>query len=108
LKTVQIINDADNATFSLFQATEDEFALIFPRDQDMELINDFLRRVGEAAAGRALNAIWSRPVLKRDAGGIHGTLFFGRWEHVPVTKREVDWADGAINQAQRDLFSRNR
>ncbi|QDX25856.1 hypothetical protein FPZ54_07355 [Sphingomonas suaedae] len=108
MKNVQIIDDADNATFSVFQASDNEFALIFPGDCDMELVEHFVDRVGEEAAGRALNRMWSRPILKRDVKGIHGTLFYGRGDHIPASKREVDWADDAINSAQRDLFLRHR
>src|SRR5215470_12848108 len=40
LKNIQIIDRAVNATFSLFQATDEEFAAIFPgAGQDIELID---------------------------------------------------------------------
>src|SRR5262245_61929811 len=61
LKNVQIIDGALNATFSVFQATEEELAAIFPAEgQDMELIEDFVERVGEERAGRILQPIWER------------------------------------------------
>ncbi|WAX94051.1 hypothetical protein N7E70_020550 [Aminobacter sp. NyZ550] len=63
------------------------------------------------AAGSVLAKLWSRPVLKRDAMGIHGTLFYDnehRRDHLPLLKREVDWDDGSVNQAQRALFARHR
>ena len=111
VKNVQIIDGADNATFSLFQATEAEFLAIFPDGQDMELVEDFIARVGEAEAANVLTPLWERPILKRDAQGIHGTLFYGsdrRREHLPSSKREVDWNDSAINEAQRRLFRSKR
>lgn len=41
LKNIQIIDRAENATFSVFQATEEEFSAIFTADgQDIELIED--------------------------------------------------------------------
>ncbi|UCI08426.1 hypothetical protein [Mesorhizobium sp. B1-1-8] len=109
MKNIQIIDGAVNATFSIFQATEEEFAAIFPDGQDMELAEDLFERLGDKEAGRVLVPLWNRPVLKRDALGIHGTLFYNN-EHrrIPQSKREVDWDDGSINQAQRDLFSRHR
>jgi hypothetical protein len=110
LKNIQIIDGALNATFSIFQATEDEFAAIFPADgQDIELIEDFIERCGKKQAGRILGPIWERPILKRDAQGIHGTLYYEyahRRQYLPATKREVDWDDDAINSAQRLLFAR--
>jgi hypothetical protein len=111
LKNIQIIDGALNATFSLFQATPAEFAAIFPGGRDMELIEDFIERVGEREAGDVLSPIWERPILKRDAQGIDGTLFYGwgdRRAFLPFTKREVDWDDGAINEAQRRLFRSHR
>jgi hypothetical protein len=106
------MDGALNATFSVFQATEDEFAAIFPAEgQDMELIEDFLKRVGEEQARRILQPTWNRPVLKRDALGIHGTLYYqyaDRRRYLPTTKREVDWDDGSINFAQRRLFASKR
>ncbi|RWC87581.1 MAG: hypothetical protein E5W64_10105 [Mesorhizobium sp.] len=108
MKNIQIIDGALNATFSIFQATEEEFAAIFPDGRDMELAEDLFERLGEEEAGRMLAPLWSRPILKRDALGIHGTLFYNN-EHrqIPRSKREVDW-DSALNEAQRKLFSRHR
>lgn len=107
-KNIQIIDGAENATFSVFQATEEEFAAIFPAGRDVELVEDLIERLGKKAAGSVLAQLWSRPVLKRDALGIHGTLFYDnqhRRPHMPLSKREVDWDDGSVNQAQRDLFA---
>jgi hypothetical protein len=112
LKNIQVIDGALNATFSVFQATEEEFAAVFPAEgQDMELIEDFLERVGEEQARRILQPIWERPILKRDTLGIHGTLYYQyqeRRRYLPATKREVDWDDSSINFAQRRLFASKR
>ena len=103
MKNVQIIDGADNCTFSIFQLTDDEFALIFPADgQDIQFAEDL-----SASAGRALTAAWDRPVRKADANGIHGTLFYGfaaRRQNFPNTKRERDWDEAAINEAQRRMY----
>ena len=77
----------------------------------MELAEDFVERLGEEAAGSVLHPIWNRPILKRDALGIHGTLFCDnekRREHIPPSKRKIDWDERSVNQAQRDLFGRHR
>lgn len=111
MKNIQIIDGATNATFSVFQATDQEFAVIFPDGRDMEMVEDLIKRVGEETAGSVLTPVWSRPILKRDALGIHGTLFYDndrQRAHIPPSKREVDWADGSVNQAQRDLFDQHR
>lgn len=111
MKNIQIINGAMNATFSVFQAKEEEFAAIFPDGRDMELVEDLIERLGEEAAGSVLEPLWERPILKRNALGIHGTLFYDnedRREYIPRSKREIDWDDFSVNQAQRDLFARHR
>ena len=87
MKNIQIIDGAVNATFSIFQATDEEFATIFPDGRDMELVEDLVERLGEEAAGSVLDPLWNRPILKRDALGIHGTLFYDnehRREHIPA------------------------
>lgn len=109
MKNVQIIDGANNATFSVFQATDEEFTSIFPEGRDMELIEDLVERLGDDEAGRVLTLIWDRPILKHEAAGLHGTLFYdNKRRSIPATKREVDWEDGAINPAQRRLFSTYR
>lgn len=109
MKNVQVIDGASNATFSLFQATDEEFAAIFPDRRDMELIEDLIDRLGEEEASRVLTPLWSRPILKCEASGLHGTLFYdNEHRHIPESKREVDWDAHSINPAQRELFSRHR
>jgi hypothetical protein len=47
MKNIQVIDGADNATYSIFQATEDEFAQILPeRGQDLEIAEDYVARIG--------------------------------------------------------------
>ncbi len=109
MKNIQIIDGAANATFSLFQATEEEFNAIFPDRRDMELVEHLFDRLGDDVAAAVLKPLWDRPILKRDAMGIHGTLYYdNKHRIIPSTKREVDWDDSAVNQAQRDLFARHR
>ena len=111
MKNIQIIDGAENATYSIFQAEDREFALIFPDGRDMELSEDFFERAGKDTAGEVLDALWQRPILKRDAMGIHGTLFYDndrRRESIPVSKREVDLDPLSISASQRLLFAQSR
>jgi hypothetical protein len=111
MKNVQIIDGAENATFSIFQATDAEFEAIFLEGCDMELAEDFFERLGEARARAVVEPMWERPILKRDALGIHGTLYYGwtdRRKHLPASKREVDTNPLSINAAQRQLFGANQ
>ena len=107
MKNIQIIDGADIATFSVFQATDEEFAELFVDGTDMDLIEDVIGRVGDDRAGEVLTAIWGRPIPKSEANGLHGTLFCDwgqRQHHLPVTRREVDLDERSINEAQRRLF----
>jgi hypothetical protein len=107
MKNIQIIDGANNCTYSIFQATEEEFALIFPGPgQDIEFIEDLLERIG--AESDALVGLWDRPILKPEALGIHGTLFYefeGKRAHFPATKREKNWNPLSINATQRRLYA---
>lgn len=107
MKNVQVIDGASNATFSIFQATEEEYAIIFPDEREMEIADDLIGRIGEQEAKRVLTGLWDRPILKRDAKGIHGTLFYDadhRREFLPSSMREVDWDERSVSEAQRKLF----
>ncbi|MFL1874967.1 hypothetical protein ACIKT0_07080 [Hansschlegelia beijingensis] len=95
---------------SVFQATAEEFGAIFPNGRDMELVEDLIDRLGKETAGAVLTPLWEPPILKRDALGIHGTLFYdneSRRGHIPLSKREVDWDSGSASQAQQDLFAKH-
>jgi hypothetical protein len=109
VKNIQVIDGADNCTFSLFQLTDEEFAQVFPADaQDIQFAEDLTK-----AAMHSLSAAWERPVRKPDAVGIHGTLFYGfasRRGSFPASKRDCDWDERALNPAQRRMYAsaRNR
>jgi hypothetical protein len=107
MKNIQVVDGALNCTFSIFKATEEEFALLFPEPrQDIQYAEDlaFLPRREEVEA--ALDRIWERPIRKQDAFGIHGTLFFDleRYKTYYLAKREDAVDPSAVNQAQRRLF----
>lgn len=112
MKNIQIIDGADNATYSIFQATEKAFSAIFPRPgQDLEVVDDYVSRVGEEEAGKTLSELWARPVHKREVQGIHGTLFYDhkdKAKYLPESRREIDRATGQINEAERALYARLR
>ncbi len=93
-------------------ATDDEFGQYFrPLVRTWKSRRIFVERVGEADANLDSNAIWERPILKRDVNGIHGTLYSTtnrRRRHLPTSKREVDLDDSSINAPQRRLFAKHR
>jgi catechol 2,3-dioxygenase-like lactoylglutathione lyase family enzyme len=107
MKNIQVIDGALNCTFSLFQATDEEFALIFPEPrQDIQYAEDLAKLPEQEAINLALGRIWERPIRKQDAQGIHGTLFYQleRYKAWYRAKREGAIDAAAINPAQRRLF----
>jgi hypothetical protein len=112
VKNIQIIDGADNATYSIFQATDEEFEAIFPGPgQDIEVVEEYVCRVGESEAGTTLAKLWERPIHKRDVQGLHGTLYFDckeKSKYLPQSRREIDRAAGSINLAERALYARLR
>ena len=112
MKNIQVIDGADNATFSVFRATEEEFDYIFPKPgQDIELVEDFIARHHPDHSAKVLNNLWFRPIHKTKVNGIDGTLFYnyvGKRHNLPASKREVDRNPSQINPAQRELYEEIR
>jgi hypothetical protein len=107
MKNIQVIDGALNCTFTIFQATDEEFALLFPEPrQDIQYAEDLALLPRQEEVETALRRIWERPIRKQDALGIHGTLFYEleRYKTYYRAKRE-DAVDGStVNQTQRRLF----
>jgi hypothetical protein len=112
VKNIQIIDGAANATYNIFQATDEEFSAIFPGPgQDIEVVEDFIKRIGEDKASRLLTPLWARPIHKRDVQGIQGTLFYNYAKYakyLPESRREIDRASGQINESERALYAQLR
>jgi hypothetical protein len=107
MKNIQVINGALNCTFSVFQATDEELALLFPEPrQDIQYVEDLGRLAEQSEINAALRRIWERPIRKSEAQGIHGTLFYQleRYKKWYREKREDAIEPSAINLAQRRLF----
>jgi len=91
MKNIQIIDDADNCVFDIFQATEEEFLLIFPNQTNIAFSEDVWANNNSEALKTTFSNIWQRPIRKVDAMGIHGTLFYGLQEkkkYYPTLKDE--------------------
>jgi hypothetical protein len=76
LKNIQVIDGANNCTYSIFAATDAEFEAIFPAGADIEFVEDFFERRGDEVAGKIQGELWKRPVEKGHVQRIHGTLFY--------------------------------
>ncbi len=84
LKNIQVIDSAANCSFSIYAATEEDFAEIFCNPgQDVEFVEDIVARLGTRRAGELIGRATKRRLDKCGAMGIHGTLFFG----MPARKR---------------------
>jgi hypothetical protein len=77
MKNIQVIDSAENSVYDIFAATEDEFALIFPANQDVGFIEEIMARGPETQLNEAFKRIWARRIPKREAMGIHALLFYG-------------------------------
>ena len=76
MKNIQVIDGAENCTYDVFAATEEQFDLIFPGGTDVEFIEDVIQRLGEDRASAVMTPLWGRRCDKKTIQGIHGTLFF--------------------------------
>lgn len=70
MKNIQVIDGAENCVYDIFQATEDEFRLIFKGNSDVAFIDEV--EVGE----ETFKNIWNRRIKKSEANSIHGILFY--------------------------------
>lgn len=104
MKNIQIIDGAVNCSFSIYAIPDRVFKSFFPmRGQDIEFIEDVIRRLGEKQAGELVKYTWNSRLEKSQANGIHGTLFF-QMENRKVfypNKRESDLDDPAIQRSVR-------
>ncbi len=109
MKNIQIVVDAEDATYSIFQATEEEFSLIFSMpNQDIK----FAEEIEDSTKMDAIFiAIWCRPLLKKDAMGIHGTIFYHashRSEFYPQSRRMIDMDDTSLGASESQMYAAER
>ena len=78
MKNIQVIDGAVNCVYDIFQATQQEFDVIFPNGTDIAFIDEVMatNEMAKADLVETLNRIWTRPITKKDANGIHGILFY--------------------------------
>lgn len=93
MKNIQVIDGAANCVYDIFAATDEEFDLIFPSGQDVAFIDEVYRAgCDEVKLNRAFESIWTRRVIKSQAMGIHGLLFYELEEKKPyyATRRDEE------------------
>ena len=98
MKNILVVDGAENCAFSVCRIDHADFAIVFPNPgQDVEFIEDLVGRIGDARTAGVVQRSTTRRIHKRDAIGVHGTLFFGlpdRRKYFP-NKREDD-VDGPL------------
>jgi hypothetical protein len=76
MKNIQIIDGAQNCVYDIFEATDEEFALVFPAGTDIAFIDEVYESGNKQLLDEAFTRIWQRPVKKSQANGIHGIVFY--------------------------------
>jgi hypothetical protein len=76
MKNIQVIDGATNSVYDIFAATEEEFSLIFPSGQDIAFIDEVCARESAERLRQVFDSLWKRRVVKAEAIGIHGLLFY--------------------------------
>lgn len=82
MKNIQVIDGAENCVYDIFQATDEEFLLIFKSNTNIAFSEEVWRKNSQEELKKAFTALWSRPVIKSEANGIHGILFYGLEEKI--------------------------
>ena len=112
MKNVQVIDGAENCTFPVFELTDEQFLLIFPAEgQDLAFAEELESNLTEAELRLAFEGVWDRPVDKQYMQGLHGTIFYEfeiKKHFFPKSRRECDWDDSAVNDAQRRMNAARR
>ena len=77
MKNIQIIDGAENCTYSIYSVSEDDFKLIFPgKGQDIEFESDLNERLPIKQNASLYKRLFEKPIRKKLVQGIHGTLFY--------------------------------
>jgi hypothetical protein len=110
VKNVQVIDGALNCTYPIHACSDRAFAELFPGGADVEFVEDFTARVGAVRARALLKTLWGKPVDKKTATGIQGTLFHGLRDRRPFypTRREAETLTGAALLAVLPRRNRRR
>lgn len=76
MKNILVIDDARNCVYDIFSATDEEFSLIFKEGTDIAFIDEVFENSDDELLDQVFTNIWDRRIKKKDAHGIHGTLFY--------------------------------
>jgi hypothetical protein len=69
MKNIQVIDGALNAVYDIFQATDEEFSLIFAHGEDIAFIDEVIVRGVRTELDAVFTRIWKRRIPKARAMG---------------------------------------
>lgn len=75
-RNIQIIDGAENCVYDVFSASQADFDILFSEGTDIAFIDE-IEAKAKGDLGKVLERLWSHPVQKMSAMGIHGIIFFG-------------------------------
>lgn len=78
MKNILVIDGAENCTYEIYGATDDEFLEIFGSNEVL-FIEDILSRADQENLDLIFSRIWERRIEKKRVSGIHGTLFYEQY-----------------------------
>ena len=77
MKTILVVDGADNCAYDHFQTSDEFFTVLFPDDgQDIEFIEDFWDRHRGEDFALQFDQLWKSPVRKKDVRGVEGILYY--------------------------------
>ena len=104
MKNIQLIEPAENCVYALYSCSDEHFNVFFPlENQDVEFAEEVCARVSQQKADEIFGALYGSPIDKKEAVGIHGTLFLQlglRKKHYP-NKSEQDIEEWHLLLAMR-------
>jgi len=87
MKNIQVIDGAENCTYDVIEATDDEFERIFPNGTDVEFVEDFVARVVDQVAEATVTPLWSRREVRSWCVGFTDALLPAEAEEEVPTKK---------------------
>jgi hypothetical protein len=93
MKTIMIIDGAQNCAYDCFLSSEALFDFLFPGEgQDIEFIEDVQSRSPPLSlkVKEEFDAMWERPVRKNKVEGIDGILFYELENKKPYYPNKMD------------------
>jgi hypothetical protein len=95
VKNIQIIDSAINTAYAIYAIPDRAFKKLFPAPgQDIEFLEDVVKRLGEKQSGELIRYTWTPRQEKSKVRGIHETLF------IDMKKRKVYYP----NKRESDLY----